>query len=111
MPAELSAPPNDVHTESIYSNQLVFSWSPVTAQCPHIQYVITSVNCGICSSITNHTFVTCSDFSVSVHGTLRCMFAIQTDVCGSILGEMSDLIVLNLTCECNNCYKINVFTY
>ena len=89
MPAELSAPPNDVHIENIDSNQLVFSWSPVPVQCPLIQYVITSRNCGICPSITNATSVSCIHYnSVSPHEnrTMSCMFAVQTEVCGSILG-------------------------
>ena len=90
MPAELSAPPGDVHTESIYSNQLVFSWSPVTAQCPHIQYVITTRNCGICPNITNDTSVTCSDFIVNSHENCTCLFAVQTKVCDSILGEKNN---------------------
>ena len=97
--AEAFAPLSDVHIESIDSNQLVFTWSSVNLKCPYIQYVITSINCGACPNITNITSVSCLP-SINILCELEnhtCMFAVQTEVCGSILQNSSDYVIINLT--------------
>ena len=75
----------------------MFSWIPVTAQCPYIQYVITSRNCGLCLNVTNTTSVLCTNYnynSVNAHENRTCIFAVQTEVCGSLIGNRSDYVIL-----------------
>ena len=88
-------PPNGVHLERF---QLVFVWNEVTAtsQCPYIQYIITAINCGICPNTTTNTNVTCTLTDISASTNRTCMFAVQTEVCGYIIGEWSEYITVNL---------------
>ena len=71
-------------------DQIVFAWSEVEAQCPYIQYIISAINCGLCPNSTVDTTVTCMNVSESVNSSSTCLFAIQTETCGSILGEKSE---------------------
>jgi hypothetical protein len=69
--------------------QLTFSWSPVAPDCPAIHYNILASNCGSCPTTTNHTNVTCTD--VPTNGN-ACRFALETVVCGHIIGNKSETI-------------------
>ena len=80
-------------------NQLVFTWNEVTSHCPSIQYVITATNCGVCPCVTKNTTISCLYFNISTKVNFKCMLAVQTEVCGSILGEMSDYSLVNLIGE------------
>lgn len=95
------APPSGVHVEKVEMDQLIFTWNEVVplSQCPYIRYVITATNCGVCPNTTTNTTITCSSFSVSVHENTLCMLTVQTDVCGSLLGEKSDHAIVNITGE------------
>ena len=92
-----------VHVEAIDSNQLVFSWNPVPFQCPYIQYIINSTNCGLCPNITNDTSVLCVHYSVDAHKNRTCIFVVQTELCDAILGDRNNSIAVNLVGE----YYIN----
>ena len=69
------------------SKKISFSWSPVAPDCPAIHYNILASNCGSCPTTTNYTNATCTD--VPTDGTV-CSFAVQTVVCGSITGNVSN---------------------
>ena len=88
-------PPSGLHVETIdhESNQVVFAWNKLTARCSSIQYVITSINCGVCPNTTTNTSITCIQYSVSTNGT--CMIAVQTKICGHLLGERSEYVTVN----------------
>ena len=66
------------------------------SQCPYIQYIITSTNCGVCPNVTNDTSVSCLRFNITTYENHTCMFAVQTEVCGSLIGNRSDNVILNL---------------
>ena len=107
--AEAFAPLSDVHIESIDSNRLVFTWSSVNLKCLYIQYIITSTNCGACPKVTNTTSVSCLP-STNILCELEnctCMFAVQTEICGSILQNSSDYVILNLYGKCKHQKLIN----
>ena len=80
------SPPNQLYISSadFSSRELTFEWSPVAPDCPAIHYNILASNCGSCPTTTNHTTVTCTD--VPINGS-TCTFAIQTVVCGNIIGN------------------------
>ena len=94
-------PPGDIHVErfDLVNDQLVLSWNQVTntSQCPAIRYVFTTTNCGSCPNSTTATTVTCISVNASVSVNHTCMFAVQTEVCGHLLGEMSEYLIVNLT--------------
>ena len=72
----------------------MFAWNKTTsAQCSSIQYIITTVNCGVCPNITTNTNITCVHFGVS---NRTCMFAVQTEICGQLVGPRSDYVIVNL---------------
>ena len=94
------SPPSDIHVQSVEKDRVVFTWNEVTSHCPSIRYVITAINCGACPNITTNAMVTCSDFNVSTNIiTSKCKFAVQTEICGYLLGEMSNYSVVNLIGE------------
>ena len=73
----------------------MFAWNKTTsAQCSSIQYVIATVNCGICPNITTNTNITCVQFDVSNH---MCMFAVQTEICARPTGGANEQI-----CDCKS---------
>ena len=74
------------------SKEITFSWSPVAPDCSAIHYNILASNCGSCPSTTNHTNVTCD-----VHNGSLCTFAVQTVVCGNIIGNVSEHLTLDIT--------------
>jgi hypothetical protein len=86
--------PNEVQISVDFSQrELTFSWSPVAPDCPAVHYNILASNCGSCPTTTNHTNVTCTD--VQRKGGL-CIFALQTVVCGNIIGNTSDPIAVSI---------------
>ena len=90
-------PPNNVHIESNDSSQITFAWDEVTVQCSSLRYIITAINCGLCPNTTADKNVTCdiqTDISLRTNNT--CMFAVQTEICGHLLGERSDYLVVHM---------------
>ena len=73
------------------SRQITFNWSRVVTECPDqdVHYNILASNYGSCPTTTNHTSVTCTN----VRTNSTCTFAIQTVVCGYIMGNKSDVIL------------------
>ena len=76
----------------ITENLLIFTWNE-TADCLALQYNIVASRCGICPSITSHPIATCNDIETVGQ---ECRFAVQTVVCGNIVGNQSDPAVLTL---------------
>ena len=72
-------------------------WNNVDPDCPALLYNILSSNCGSCPTTTTNTTVTCTD--VPTDGSV-CTFAVQSGVCGRIVGEISDRVEIKLKCEC-----------
>ena len=88
-------PPSNIRVEAIESSRIVFAWNETTSgQCSSIQYVISAVDCGVCPNSTMNTNVTCVNFSVHNHTT--CMFAVQTEICGHLVGQKSEHVIVNL---------------
>ena len=79
---------------SFDSRALTFDWSPVAPDCHTLHYNILSSNCGSCSTTTTNTTVTCTD--VPTDGSM-CTFAVQTVVCGNIVGNFSDSVNFTVT--------------
>ena len=90
------SPPNKLYisTANFVSRRLTFSWSPVVPDCPVIHYNILASNCGSCSTTTNHTNVTCTDLPTE---NSVCTLAIQTVLCGSLIGDKSDPVIVTTT--------------
>ena len=76
----------------------------MTAQCPSIRYIITAKNCGVCPRSTTNTSIICSIFP---HTRGKCMFAVRTEICRSVVGERSDYVVANRFGECM--HALNVY--
>ena len=87
--------PDNLHISHIDlgSRRLTFSWSPVDLECPMVQYVINQSNCGSCSTIINHTSVTCTDVPTDES---TCKFAVRTMICGDMVGNSSNPLTINL---------------
>ena len=100
--AEPFPPPNDIHLSDIGPTHLTFSWNqsllnyppwrPLDGSCSTIYNVITS-NCGICPNSTTLTSTTCTN--ITIDGRI-CSLAIQTVVCGNIVGHRSNSVMTPL---------------
>ena len=69
----------------------------MTVQCLSLQYIITAINCGLCPNTTTDKNVTCdiqTDINLCTNNT--CMFAVQTEICGYLLGERSDYLLVHM---------------
>ena len=80
--------------DNVGSKQLTARWSPVALTCPSLYYNILSSNCGSCPTTTTNTTVTCTD--VPTNGS-TCTFAVQTVVCGDIVGNTSTLVSVSFS--------------
>ena len=90
-------PPNNVHIESNDSSQITFAWDEVTAHCSSLQYIITAINCGLCPNTTADKNITCNiQTDISLHTNNTCMFAVRTEICGHLLGERSDYLIVHM---------------
>ena len=90
-------PTNIIHTESYDSSQITFAWDEVTVQCSSLQYIITAINCGLCPNTTADKNVTCdiqTDMNMRTNNT--CVFAVQTEICGHLLGERSYYLIVHM---------------
>ena len=86
-------PPGNVRVENNYSsNQITFAWDELMTKCPSLRYVITAINCGVCPNTTTDTNITCIQSDASVHTNRTCLFAVQTEICGYLLGERSEYV-------------------
>ena len=89
-------PPNDTTISRIVEDaveetfSLIFVWSPVIFNCSNLHYAIAS-NCGWCPNTTKRTTATCRGVPVSVGD--RCVFTIQSVVCGDVVGNSSSIFV------------------
>ena len=93
-------PPSNVHIEANDSNHITFAWDEVTIQCSSLQYVITAINCGVCPNTTADKNVTCNIQSdISLHTNDTCLFAVQTEICGHLLGEKSQYVLVHIDGE------------
>ena len=94
-------PPNKLYlsTANFVSRRLTFTWSPVAPDCPAIHYNILASNCGSCPTTTNHTTVTCTDVPINQS---TCTFAVQTVLCGNLIGNLSDPINTTILPERRN---------
>ena len=91
--------PSIIQFKRLEKNQLEFSWNQATniSQCPSTQYIITTRNCGNCPNTTTDTTVVCTSVNASDSANGTCMFAVQKEVCGHLLGNRSEYFVVNLT--------------
>ena len=82
-------PPHDITVIATDLNppELTFEWSPVSLNCPALRYII-SFNCGVCPFVTTSTIAVCTEVQV---GTSNCTFTIQTNVCDSLTGDVTDI--------------------
>ena len=89
-----SFPPPDINGANVSTNELIFSWNPVSLQCPALDHSAIVRNCGTCVTNTSSARTVCNDFTVSRSDNI-CDFSIQSVICGSVPGNMTSLI-LNL---------------
>ena len=85
--------PPSVHLESKDSNQLVFAWDEAITQCSPAQYIITAINCGVCPNTTIDTNITCVQY---MYTNRTCLFAVQTEICGYLLGGRSEYVTVHV---------------
>ena len=86
-------PPSDIDCQKVGSNVVAFNWTEVVHQCPYFRYIITATGCGDCPNTTTSTTVTCTNLSESDYSV--CTFAVQTEACGSILGEKGNSVSIS----------------
>ena len=100
-------PPNNVQVvdinQYVFTGQLTFNWSSITAFCPSAYYVITSINCGVCPTFTTYNQVTCENAALG-H---TCSFVVRTVVCGNIIGNPSNSVSAVLKGEFTHFYNSN----
>lgn len=80
-------PPDRIRLSLDHPGWFVFSWDEVDTDCEVVHYRIIASNCGRCPTITAHTTVVCTD--IPTNGN-NCTFAVQTLVCDSVAGNVSD---------------------
>ena len=89
-------PPSEVsiNLTDLDSRQLTFTWRPVAPDCPAVHYNILASNCGSCPTTTNHTNVTCTAVQTD---RKTCTFALQSVLCGELVGILSNPISVSLS--------------
>ena len=95
-------PPTNIHIESNNPHQITFVWDEVPVQCSSLQYIITTINCGVCPNTTTDKNVTCDTQShISPHAKFNntCLFAVQTEICGYLRGMRSEYIMVHMDGE------------
>ena len=85
--------PSDVRLLEVNPKFLTFKWSSVATNCSAIDYIIDS-DCGFCPSTTKLTSVHCSIEPTAT--SRRCAFAVKSSVCGSIVGNLSNITYATL---------------
>ena len=90
-------PPSNIHVESSL-NEIMFAWDEVTKQCSYLRYIITAINCGLCPNTIGYTNITCvqPNISLDTNCAMTCLFAVQTEICGYLVGERSDYVTVHL---------------
>ena len=92
--AEPYPSPKDIFLSDIGPTHMTFEWSPLIFNCPSLQYIITSdSNCGTCPNATINATATCTNMTINGH---TCNLFVQTEVCGSIIGEKSKPLKVKL---------------
>ena len=85
----------------------MFAWDEVTdTLCSSIQYVISAINCGVCPNTTSDTNVTCLHIqsNINVDTNYTCLFAVQTEIRGYLLGERSEHVTVHLQVDGDGMY-------
>lgn len=86
-------PPNNLRISVVdfgSLRELTFTWSPVVPGCLGLHYnILSSKACGSCPTNTTNNTVTCMDLPIATDGG-TCIFAVQTTVCGDVVGNLSD---------------------
>ena len=91
-------PPTNILIESNNPHQITFVWDEVTVQCSSLQYIITAVNCGVCSNTTADRNITCDTQShISQRTNNECLFAVQTEICGYLRGKRSEYVTVDIS--------------
>ena len=76
----------------------MFAWDEIADiyLCSSILYVISAINCGVCPNTTKDTNITCvyTQSGVDIDTNDTCMFAVQTEICGYLLGEKSEYVII-----------------
>ena len=76
----------------------MFAWDEIDdTLCSSILYVISAINCGVCPNTTRDTNITCvyTQSGVDIDTNDTCMFAVQTEICGYLLGERSEYVIIH----------------
>ena len=75
---------SDIMISNIENGQITFTWSPLSHNCPSLQYNTITSHCGHCPSTTTYTSVTCTNITLTRFAHI-CVFAVQPVVCETIL--------------------------
>lgn len=73
--------------------EIVFRWNPETVQCLEIEYIISSTNCGVCTSHNSSSIsAVCRDFTLTSNDNI-CTFGVQSILCGNLTSAKAELEV------------------
>ena len=88
--------PDDLQLTQVKPNELTFSWSSVEPNCSTLQYELQS-NCGTCTNNPNNLLpsAVCL-FELSAISNGICNFAVQSAICGNLVGLLSSSILVTL---------------
>ena len=90
-------PPSNIHLIDVAQTHLIFHWNQLTSDlqwagsgsCSSFVYNIIASNCGSCPNSTSSSFTTC--INMTINGS-TCLFAVETKVCGNIVGHTNNTI-------------------
>ena len=98
MSTDPASPPSNISLSNVTPMHLMLSWNPSSSSCSSVSYIVYPMD-GCYSSAFPHntaipkTIITYTNLSTVVK---NCSISFQTVLCGNILGEMSNLVVLTL---------------
>ena len=87
--------PDDLQLTQVKPNELTFSWSSVEPNCSTLQYELQS-NCGTCTNNPDMPPSAVCSFELSAISNGVCNFAVQSTICGNIVGLLSSSILVTL---------------
>ena len=94
---EPAPPPTEIHLIDITQTYLLFHWNQISwagsGSCSSLIYNIIASNCGTCPNSTTSLFATCTN--MTINGEI-CSFAVETEVCGNIIGQRNNSITVYL---------------
>ena len=105
MTTEQLVPPN-VYLTSVSCGQLTFNWTFTSQDCPTLYHKINNNRCGECPYNTTSNSIVCRIHNVSTSPQL-CLLSVESVVCDSLRGVVSEPILLLVQGCLNKVYTCN----